>query len=107
MLPRAMPMNRLTMRLIMGLLAPTAATAAVRAAPVKFPTTATSEALKSCSSMAVAATGRANRGSLVQMGPWSISSCPVCFRSSICKTIPFSLNSFPIIPPPPIDSKYL
>ena len=53
----------------MELLAPTAATASVRAAPVKLPTTATSEALNSCSKMAVAATGKANCGSLFQMGP--------------------------------------
>ena len=52
-----------------------AATAAVLASPVKFPTIATSEALKSCSSMAVAATGRAKRGILLRMGPCSMSSC--------------------------------
>lgn len=40
---------------MMELLAPTAATAAVRSAPVKLPTTAISEALNSCSGMAVAA----------------------------------------------------
>ncbi len=42
--------------------------------PVKFPTTAISEALKSCSKMAVAATGRANSGSLFQMEPCNISN---------------------------------
>lgn len=67
----------------MGLLAPTAATAAVRSAPVKLPTTATSEALNSCSKIAVAATGRANRGSLFQMRPWSISSCFLLFAASM------------------------
>ena len=54
--------------------APTAATAMVLSAPVKLPTTAMSEALNSCSRMAVAATGRANCGSLLQIGPWSMSS---------------------------------
>lgn len=48
------------------------------AAPVKFPTTAISEALKSCSSIAVAATGSANRGSLFHIGPFIISIC-YCF----------------------------
>ena len=71
-------MNKLTIRPMMELLAPTAATAAVRSAPVKLPTTAISEALNSCSSMAVAATGRAKRGILFQMGPCSISSCRFC-----------------------------
>lgn len=49
-------------------------TEAVRASPVKLPTTATSEALESYSSMAGAATGRANRGILSQMEPCSMSS---------------------------------
>ena len=78
LVPKAMPMKRFTIRPMMGLLAPTAATAAVRSAPVKLPTTATSEALKSCSSIAVAATGRANRGSLSQIEPCSISNCRFC-----------------------------
>ena len=68
----------------MALLAPTAATAAVLASPVKLPTTAMSEALKSCSRMAVAATGRAKRGILLQMGPCSMSSC--CF-AWVCNVI--------------------
>ena len=55
--------------------APGLATAAVLASPVKLPTTAMSKALKSCSKMAVAATGRAKRGILLQMGPCSMSSC--------------------------------
>ena len=71
-------MNKLTIRPMIELLAPTAATAAVRSAPVKLPTTAISEALNGCSSMAVAATGRAKRGILFQMGPCSISSCRFC-----------------------------
>ena len=76
--PSAMPINRLTIRLMIGLFAPTAATAAVFSAPVKLPTTATSEALKSCSRIAVAATGSANWGSLFQMEPFSISSFCAC-----------------------------
>ena len=56
-----------------GLLAPTAATAVVAFAALNFPTTAMSEALKSCSRMQVAATGRVYLGSLFQMGPFSIS----------------------------------
>lgn len=71
-------MNKLTIRPMTELLAPTAATAAVRSVPVKLPTTAISEALNSCSNMAVAATGRAKRGILFQMGPCSISSCRFC-----------------------------
>ena len=69
----AIPINRFTIRLIMGLFAPTAATDTVFASPVKFPTTATSEALKSCSKIAVAATGSANRGILFHIGPCIIS----------------------------------
>ena len=53
--------------------APTAATAAVLASPVKLPTTARSEALNSCSSTAVAATGSANSGSLFRIDPFSMS----------------------------------
>ena len=90
--PRAMPTNRLMTRPITGLLAPTAATAMVRNSPVKLPTTARSEALNSCSSTAVAATGRAYRGSLFQMGPFSISSgCFCCVASMAC---PFSNIKF-------------
>ena len=51
----------------------TAATQAFRASPVKLPTTARSEALKSCPRMAVAAMGRANWGILFQIEPWIIS----------------------------------
>ena len=72
--PSAIPTKRFTSRLMIGLFAPTAATAAVRCAPVKLPTIAMSEALKSCSRIAVAATGRANSGILFQMAPWSMSS---------------------------------
>ena len=60
LLPRAIPIKRFTIRPITELLAPTAATAAVRCEPVKFPTIATSDALKSCSNIAVAAIGNAN-----------------------------------------------
>ena len=77
-------MKRFTRSPMRELLAPTAATAAVLASPVKLPTTAMSEALKSCSRMAVAATGRAKRGILLQMGPCSMSSC--CF-AWVCNVI--------------------
>ena len=71
--PSAMPINRFKIKPIMGLFAPTAATATVLSPAEKLPTTAMSEALNNCSRMAVAATGRAYRGSLFQIEPWSIS----------------------------------
>ena len=81
--PKAMPMNKPNIRLMMGPLAPTAATAAVRLPLAKLPTTATSDALNSCPNTAVAATGRANRRILSQMEPWSMSSLAVpCSISS-------------------------
>lgn len=83
MVPKATPIKRLTIKPIMGLLAPTAATAAVFSAPVKLPTTAISEALNSCSKMAVAATGSAKRGNLLQMGPCSMSSLCARIRQAI------------------------
>ena len=94
----AMPMKRLTMRPMIGPFAPTAATATVRASPVKLPTMATSEAWKSCSKIAVAATGRAKSGSLFQMEPCSMSiSCfltvvPMISLISFC----FPLNRAPV-----------
>ena len=81
--PKAIPTNRLTIRAIIELFAPTAATAPVFPAPVKLPTTAISDALNSCSRMAVAATGNANSGSLFQMEPCSISSCRFSFSVSM------------------------
>ena len=72
--PMPMPMKRFMISPMTELFAPTAATAMVFSAPVKLPTTAMSAALKSCPSIAVAATGRANCGSLFQIGPFSISS---------------------------------
>lgn len=66
--PRAMPTNRLMTRPITGLLAPTAATAMVRNSPVKLPTTARSEALNSCSRMAVARHGQGVSGQFVPDG---------------------------------------
>ncbi len=56
------------MRPMIGPFAPTAATATVRASPVKLPTMATSEAWKSCSKIAVAATGRAKERQLIPDG---------------------------------------
>ena len=96
--PSAMPMKRLTMRPMIGPFAPTAATATVRASPVKLPTMATSEAWKSCSKIAVAATGRAKSGSLFQMEPCSMSiSCfltvvPMISLISFC----FPLDRAPV-----------
>ena len=58
---------------MMGLVAPMAATAIVLTSPAKLPTIAMSDALKSCSSTPVAATGRAYRIILFQTGPLSIS----------------------------------
>ena len=78
--PRATPVKRFTTRLTTELFAPTAATAAVRASPAKLPTTARSEALNSCPSIAVAATGSANSGILFHIGPCSISM-PLFFIS--------------------------
>ena len=71
--PRAIPTNRLTISPITALFALTAATATVLSVDAKLPTTAISEALKSCSKTAVAATGSAKRGSLFQIEPFSIS----------------------------------
>ena len=71
--PSAIPIKKLRSKPTIGLFAPTAATARVLAFPVKFPTTATSEALKSCSRMPVAATGRAYFISLSQIEPCIIS----------------------------------
>lgn len=71
--PSEMPIRKFTISPITGPFAPTAATAAVLLSPAKLPTTARSDALKSCSSIAVAATGSANSGSLLQIGPFSIS----------------------------------
>ena len=71
--PSEMPIRKFTISPITGPFAPTAATAAVLLSPAKLPTTARSDALKSCSSIAVAATGSANSGSLFQIEPLSIS----------------------------------
>ena len=68
-----MPTKKFTTRDTMAELELTAATQAFRASPVKLPTTARSEALKSCPRMAVAAMGRANWGILFQIEPWIIS----------------------------------
>ena len=71
--PSAIPMNRLSSRPTMGLLAPTAATETVFASPVKFPTIAMSDALNNCSSIPVAATGSAYCMILFHREPFSIS----------------------------------
>lgn len=71
--PSEMPIRKFTMSPITGPFAPTAATAAVLLSPAKLPTTARSDALNNCSSIAVAATGSANSGSLFQIEPLSIS----------------------------------
>ena len=57
--PSAIPIKKLSMSPMTGLFAPTAATATVLSDPVKFPTMARSEALKSCPKIPVAATGSA------------------------------------------------
>lgn len=83
--PSAMPMNRLTIRLMIELFVPTAATATVRSSPVKLPMTAMSAALNSWLKIAVAATGTAKRGILSQSVPWSISNeffCDAAFNST-------------------------
>ena len=83
--PNAMPMNRLTIRLMIELFVPTAATATVRSSPVKLPMTAMSAALNSWLKIAVAATGMAKRGILSQSVPWSISNdffCDAAFNST-------------------------
>lgn len=72
--PSAMPIKKLTTRLMTKLLAPTAATAIVLASPLKLPTTAISDALNSCSRMAVAATGSANCGMRLHSGPCRMSN---------------------------------
>ena len=71
--PKAIPINKFTIKLIIGLFAPTAATAIVPILPVKLPTTAISEALNNCSKIAVIATGKANNGILFQILPCNIS----------------------------------
>lgn len=86
--PSEMPTNRLTNRPIIALLVPTAATATLRSSPVKLPTTATSEALNSCESTAVAATGSANCGRRFQIGPCSISIS--FFLLTVSMAIPFA-----------------
>ena len=68
--------------IIIELFAPTVTTAIVFSAPVKFPTTTISEALKSYSKIAVAATGSANSGSLFHKELCNISSdLRFCFSS--------------------------
>jgi hypothetical protein len=57
--PSAMPINKLSISPMIGLFAPTAATAAVLSVCAKLPTIAISDALKSCSSIPVAAIGSA------------------------------------------------
>ena len=52
--PRAIPMKKFKRSPTIGLFAPTAATETVLAFPVKLPTIAISEALKSCSNIPVA-----------------------------------------------------
>lgn len=92
--PSAMPMNRLTIRLMIELFVPTAATATVRSSPVKLPMTAMSAALNSWLKIAVAATGTAKRGILSQSVPRSISNdffCDAAFNS----TAPFRNLSGP------------
>lgn len=90
--PSATPMKRFSISPMTGLFAPTAATAIVLLSPVKLPTTARSEALKSCSSMAVAATGSAKSGSLFQIEPFSISILAPFFSFFIFITHPYKLT---------------
>ena len=92
--PSAMPINKFSIRPIIGLFAPTAATATVLSVCAKFPTIAISDALKSCSSIPVAAIGRAKTGSLFHILPLSISS--FCFFNSfsIKSTFLFHINSY-------------
>ena len=71
-----------------ALFALTAATATVMSDPARLPTTAMSDALKSCSKIAVAATGAAKSRSLLQSGPFSISGAP-CFYS-FCSSLLFA-----------------
>jgi len=67
--PNAIPIKKLSIRPIIGAFAPTAATATTLAPRAKLPTMAISEALKICSKIPVAATGRAYCISLFQIGP--------------------------------------
>lgn len=71
--PSAIPIKRFRSRPTIGLLAPTAATATVLASPVKLPTIAISDALKSYSRIPVATTGSAYLIILSHMEPCSIS----------------------------------
>ena len=66
------PMKRLRIKETIGLLAPTAATAILRIEPVKYPTTAKSDALKSWLKTAVAAIVSAKAGILFHIDPISI-----------------------------------
>lgn len=82
--PSAIPIKRFKIKPMIGLFAPTAATHAVRFAPVKFPTMAISDALNNCSRIPVAATGSAYCGSLFHMEPYNISifcAFILCFTS--------------------------
>ena len=84
--PSAIPINKFRISPISGLFAPTAATATVLSPLEKLPTMAISDALNSCSRIAVAATGSAKRGSLSQSDPCSISILAGTFSIPIANT---------------------
>ena len=73
LVPSAMPMNRLSRRLVMGVLEPTAAMAAGPPSPESWPTIIVSMRALICSRMPVRATGSAKTGTLFQSEPWSMS----------------------------------
>ena len=73
LVPNAMPMNRLSRRLVMGVLEPTAAMAAGPPSPESCPTIIVSMRALICSRMPVRATGSAKTGTLFQSEPWSMS----------------------------------
>ena len=67
--PSAMPMNRLSKRLVMGVFEPTAAMATGPASPERWPTIIVSISELICSRMPVSATGSAKAGIVRQSEP--------------------------------------
>ena len=83
--PMENPTNKLTIRLITGLLPPTAAKASL---PANLPATATSAELNNCCKILLAAKGSANNIILSAREPRNMSTCFDFF----CFTLLFILN---------------
>ena len=72
LVPSEMPMNRLRIRLMIGVFAPTAAMPRVPSGPGTWPMTTVAMRLESCSRMLVAATGNAKSGMAFHRFPVSM-----------------------------------